>query len=34
MLTPGWIKEIYNPKVKGRHKIPIYAPMLQNMEKE
>lgn len=34
MLIPEWIKKIYNPKIKGKNRIPIYSPVFGNNEKK
>jgi perosamine synthetase len=34
MKNPDWLTKIKTPKVKGRNKIPIYAPLLIGKEKE
>lgn len=32
--TPDWIRSIKNPKLKGKRRIPVYAPSITNAEKE
>ena len=34
MYIPEWIKKIYNPKIEGKNRIPIYSPVFGEKEKK